>query len=492
MKKNKKFQDMVQEAFENGINNNVVKLNFRCPKDMFVPDSFACGKTPAEAKKNYANYQKKKKVTKRAVDATKTAKKIIKKLPKGSTEDISTIKNIISKIQKEKKESGFVSKDLYREAKKAIKDIRDKNKASRDSKSAKIDKVVVESKKSVTDKKPTSSGKSNFKYPKNYSGLQNIKDQIDKAGGESNFFNSADIPDLPQIRRVEMDAIDLRGQRYMRYDSGKEIEDMDFKMDPKVIKSIGDIEFHKIGIENESIGLFTKKGDMVGYVLNYEGGVDAVIADEIRGLGGIGRRALIEFFNLNPDKITDVGGLTPNGKKAYTKMIRAISLGYKDEPVSDEEKKAISEACDRVSENIKAGPLVKHNEIPASMNDSFHFIRGSRDFEVHAGELWNLNGKDLFIKGITSKYIFLRSEDNNIIGIDKMAENIRGDFFNKKSKLVKDFNTANIKENARGAITRQLPIEEAVREDGQEILESTIDDVMKALREEGFFDLEAE
>ena len=37
-----------------------MKLNYRCPKGKFVPDSFSCGDTPEEAKKNYESLHPKK------------------------------------------------------------------------------------------------------------------------------------------------------------------------------------------------------------------------------------------------------------------------------------------------------------------------------------------------------------------------------------------------------------------------------------------------
>lgn len=76
----------VQHIFENYINSdNIIKLNYKCPKGMFVPDSFKCGDTPEAAKKNYEKYQKEKMGGKKAAPEKKISKKATKDTVKKGT-----------------------------------------------------------------------------------------------------------------------------------------------------------------------------------------------------------------------------------------------------------------------------------------------------------------------------------------------------------------------------------------------------------------------
>ena len=94
---------VVQDIFE-----DFIKLNFRCPKGKFVPDSFACGETPSEAKKNYKAYQKEKKQAQQDRKTTESAKKSVldakKKVKKISDVELKRkIDGLIAKVEKEKK-----------------------------------------------------------------------------------------------------------------------------------------------------------------------------------------------------------------------------------------------------------------------------------------------------------------------------------------------------------------------------------------------------
>jgi hypothetical protein len=106
----KTLKKIAQNAFEEHLNGKcdcVIKLNFRCPKGKFVPDSFECGKTPKEAKKNYKLYQKEKK---EITVAKVTTKKVIAKTssPKDAIKD--TYKKVESDTKMAKDKVKFVVK----------------------------------------------------------------------------------------------------------------------------------------------------------------------------------------------------------------------------------------------------------------------------------------------------------------------------------------------------------------------------------------------
>jgi hypothetical protein len=107
------------------------KLNYRCEKGKYVADSFKCGNTPEEAKKNYQKEQKEKKAigrdksrTKNAVRATKTATKQLKKVtdPK-LAQHVTNVKGLMDKIKAEKA-SGTVSKETFKAFKAAMQEFR--------------------------------------------------------------------------------------------------------------------------------------------------------------------------------------------------------------------------------------------------------------------------------------------------------------------------------------------------------------------------------
>jgi hypothetical protein len=91
-----------------------MKLNYRCPKGKFVPDSFSCGDTPEEAKKNYESLHPERGVEKVTKSKTSTKKpstlsstrsriasseEVVIDLTKSNDKLLATIKN--SKDQEE-------------------------------------------------------------------------------------------------------------------------------------------------------------------------------------------------------------------------------------------------------------------------------------------------------------------------------------------------------------------------------------------------------
>lgn len=77
----------------------IMKLNYRCPKGKFVPDSFSCGNTPEEAKKNYESLH---------------PEKGTKKVSKSQTQ--KEVKSVSSSIQKtidKVKSGGKITKKEY-------------------------------------------------------------------------------------------------------------------------------------------------------------------------------------------------------------------------------------------------------------------------------------------------------------------------------------------------------------------------------------------
>jgi hypothetical protein len=65
------------------------------------------------------------------------------------------------------------------------------------------------------------------------------------------------------------------------------------------------------------------------------------------------------------------------------------------------------------------------------------------------------------------------------------------DMLNPKTRIImglSGYKDQFVKENAHSAF-RQVPVESSVNDDGTEELESTTNDVLKALRDVGFFDL---
>lgn len=108
----------------------IMKLNWKCPKGT-VDDTFKCGNTPAEAKKNYNRIQKEKKTkerdkkrTKDAIKKSKVAGKKIKKILDPSLKlNVDNVKSLIDKVKSEKK-NGKVSKETYKEFQVAVKDLK--------------------------------------------------------------------------------------------------------------------------------------------------------------------------------------------------------------------------------------------------------------------------------------------------------------------------------------------------------------------------------
>lgn len=123
----------------------IMKLNWKCPKGT-IDDTFKCGNTPEEAKKNYNKIQKEKRAKerdkKRTKDASKKTKSVEKQIKKISNPElklqIDNVKSLIDKVKSEKN-SGKVSKQTYNELKDAVKELRNLTKKSSSISEKKID-----------------------------------------------------------------------------------------------------------------------------------------------------------------------------------------------------------------------------------------------------------------------------------------------------------------------------------------------------------------
>jgi hypothetical protein len=246
---------------------------------------------------------------------------------------------------------------------------------------------------------------------KNYSGLAKIQSRIQKVGSIEKFLKTAKIPDLDQDVRPEVDVFETNSLAIKKaFD-----EYTEFFGEPKIIKTIGNIEIKVTGNKEPHILIMSKNGTLLGFVNGYNDGVNAILADELRGSGGIGKIALIEFFNRNPNKLTDVGGLTPNGKKAYVKMLESINTGYKEHTFTKDEINEINKKVNFADKKSKLNPMSKE-DIPIDRNKSITIkYPGSSSFVVKPGTVWQdtFDEKKVYIKGINDKYVFLRHEDGS-------------------------------------------------------------------------------
>jgi hypothetical protein len=113
--KKKDLQRIAQKAFEE----NLMKFNFKCDWEEFVPGTFKCGDTPEEAK---ANYEKKHGITpgsKVKQSVPKSPKAEAKEVTKAVSPKVTEARSIIEKIKAEKAQ-GKVSAESYRALKSAI------------------------------------------------------------------------------------------------------------------------------------------------------------------------------------------------------------------------------------------------------------------------------------------------------------------------------------------------------------------------------------
>jgi hypothetical protein len=106
------LHELIQIAFEKSLEsgNSRVKLNYRCPKGRYVPDSFSCGKTKEEAEKNIKIEKKLKKEEEKVKKEPKEVKdtKIVEvakaiekvKKEKASKESVSELKDVVSGMKK--------------------------------------------------------------------------------------------------------------------------------------------------------------------------------------------------------------------------------------------------------------------------------------------------------------------------------------------------------------------------------------------------------
>jgi hypothetical protein len=93
------LKNVIQAAFETSLSSslNTIKLNYKCPEGKYVPNSFSCGETKAEAAKNMKNERRLKREAKKA-----------KK--EGKSLEVSKVSEAIKQVKVEK-ESGKVSKE---------------------------------------------------------------------------------------------------------------------------------------------------------------------------------------------------------------------------------------------------------------------------------------------------------------------------------------------------------------------------------------------
>lgn len=259
-------------------------------------------------------------------------------------------------------------------------------------------------------------GSNNTKDISKYNGLNKIQLAIKNSGGVNNFINDISIPVLEPTAIESSDIFGMNTDLKQYYN----INDMS---NLKTIKNIGNIKL-KLFNNNESNNniAITSGNILLGSIDGFKGGVNAILTDELRGLGGIGKAALMEYFNLNPDKIIHPGGMTSVGKNSYMKVLELINSGKKEVSFSDDEINEINNKISMISKKLNTDPITVE-EVILSRNNIITNVVGLHDptiKEIKPGTVWSdPRGKKIYIKGIDDKYAYLRHDN----GRNQMVKN---------------------------------------------------------------------
>jgi hypothetical protein len=149
------------------------------------------------------------------------------------------------------------------------------------------------------------------------SGLSKIRDDIKKAGGAEKYFKTADTHSKNQEERKPIDSKQMT--KIVSLYTTKDTFKTPYKEENGVKwYKTKDMVVAKVGNKIAAYGLVSIDPD------EKEPYTTIVAATDFAGKG-LGKQAMIEFYDNHPDMIKKTGGLTPMGKKAYLKVLKKIS-----------------------------------------------------------------------------------------------------------------------------------------------------------------------
>lgn len=351
----------------------IMKLNYKCPKDKYVADSFKCGNTPDEAKKNYETEQKLKAEKQKGVDerrgnraqrvSGKAEKRIAKITDPALIENVKNVRTLIDKAKAELT-SGKVSKQTYKELRNAVNTLRSNN----TNKNVQIKQETLLKEKSILPSLEKDS----------YVGISKLKNEIEKAGGPEKYFNKFIKPNSENLK-----------PNYRKPLNTQQLDEkyLDDTTNLTPYKTENDLSFYEIPDYKSDKGkelvtiVALKNGHVAGYARNYQDntnkyknkgihydGNDAVVSTDLQK-SGIGSKLLTELYNKNPEAIKYPGGLTPAGKAATISLLNKISkMEISSKDVKQEEVSSKDQNKLESSTSSKLPPLIQ--KMVDSANDT--------------------------------------------------------------------------------------------------------------------------
>ena len=578
MKKSKNFQKMVQDSFEQGMKNNKVKLNFKCPFGEFVADSFKCGDTPEEAKKNYESLQKEK--------TGKPKSDIPKKTYSVDKQKVSDLKNVIDKINKEKDVNGTVSDESKNGLKMMLKEIKGESVSKKsissneiERKLFKIDDSIPKNPKEINEQIALTTASASDIYAKMDENLEKISHKVVKFEALSGKVSNENINVIKNNAKKEV-------KQYVEYLSGNTsslvrdyIDDVSDLLSSGAMKNVDATDMDNLirdsvkKLVHQEIESSRKSFSDHG-IRHIVGNINR--QNEIMGAMGSSdprEKLMASFIMINHDigyttpLIRDTGTEFAAPMTSFHPMMSAKILEDQRD-IWNKDRIFSSKEYDRIIDIVKT-----HDSVEIDKNDVlgtstrlsdnlalfesdklpslFKYVDGAKDILVNMGSAAKEKDNGKFEELRTNLYdIVDKSNDinsdvkrdlkNSVATIDSVTPKFNlgslageiSSISSKESKLlidieynefdntmqnlfdmgqrqtkkflesygiedytkdeydIGDFLTLrvnkNMKENARG-VTRNIPIEEDIQNDGITELGSIEEDVMGALKSAGFF-----
>lgn len=327
---------------------NEMKLNYRCPKGKFVLDSFKCGNTPEESKKNFESLQKDKR-NKDTLKRTVRAEKFVGKVSNNDTlkNQVDNVKNLIEKANSELK-SGSVSKETYNALKSSVKEL----------------KSVYKSKKGMI------SNKNKVMKP---NGITKITDDIsNKKLADSESIKQAYASIMHKITEYTSKTNDYRSDFFKELINARNELGTEFENEKKGSSSISldrINELSNIDINNNITKSLLKsvKKDPNGFI-----GISAIKQLRLMGLDSSGKN------------VTDL--LTPEESNEYINnkqvVIERIQQNYEISRSNESENRFIELFYKKnlvIKENLKEEKFVSSSEIPLKNPVKYTFVDDNND-----------------------------------------------------------------------------------------------------------------
>lgn len=271
-----------------------IKLNYNCPDDYKNGE----GEGSCKGYKPGSEALDSKKTTEKKASIVKPVTKSTVKQPTFNPVDI------VNRIRT----GGKISKEEYDYILPLI------NKANQPANSSTSTKTQPK----TTEEKSKSLPAKKKDIAETHPGLTKLQSDIKKVGGADKFFDKLKIPDGSDTSLHSVSVKELNSNY-----------PPEFKSTP--FATYGNITLH-YGKENPKDIIAVSGKKVVGYVMddsNEEEGlfsVAAVVANEFRGQN-LGSKLLYNFYDKNPDKIGKAGSLTPDGKKAFKRVLKGIEDG---------------------------------------------------------------------------------------------------------------------------------------------------------------------